>query len=118
VAEEIGDKSNNSNGTIMNSIVVVVYGYPASGKSTFSNKLVQIIHNSVLLSNDAIRHELNLPLIGKEYTDQVYSDVAVAAYNHIQNGKTPICDATYYLREYREILFKKLKSLKPYYIFL
>lgn len=96
---------------IFNSLVIVM-GYPGSGKTTLSKLLCHNINNSFLLSNDIIRNELQFPLKGSNFTKKVYEEALLRAKKGISSGMVPIFDATFYKSEYRNIVFTYVLSNK------
>jgi len=102
----------------MHPIVMIIYGYPGVGKTTFAKKLENNIESTVRLSNDEIRKEMSLPLIGIQNTTKVYKEAAKKAFHAIEKYKIPIFDATFYLSYFREIIYDHLEIFSPYYLFI
>ena len=99
-------------------IAIIIYGLPGAGKTIFAKQLENILHNSVCLSNDELRAQMGLPLIGKNYTKLVYNEAYNRAVELIESNKIPIFDATFFLKKYRTQLYQKLSKYFPSYLFL
>ncbi len=93
---------------------IILLGLPGAGKSTLAIRIRNVIGQSIILSNDTIRAELGLPVVGQQYTKMVYSEALKRAKNVLLNGGSPILDSTYYKRVFRHNIFETVGSLnKP-----
>jgi len=100
----------------MNKIIMLI-GAPASGKSTYAQKLAAE-YNAVILSTDKIR----AALYGKESIQGNWSDIEAILYKDIKNAikanKNIILDSTHYKKEYRAKIiknFSKYSEFSAYY---
>ncbi|GHT84893.1 hypothetical protein FACS1894137_08490 [Spirochaetia bacterium] len=102
----------------MDKSIIIVYGIPGSGKTTVSNLLSDVIPESIVLSNDVLRRNLAHPIAVSIYTPKVYECLASNACKFLEEGKTVILDATFYLRRYRKIVIEQLWKLEHSVIFI
>ena len=83
----------------MNKIIMLI-GAPASGKSTYAQKLAAE-YNAVILSTDKIR----AAMYGNELIQGNWADIEAILYKDIKNAikanKNIILDSTHYKKEYR-----------------
>ena len=84
----------------------MLIGPPASGKSTYAQKLAAE-YNAVILSTDKIR----AALYGDESIQGVWNEIEAILYKDIKNAikanKNIILDSTHYKKEYRAKIIKK-----------
>jgi predicted kinase len=100
----------------MNKIIMLI-GAPASGKSTYAEKLAAE-HNAVILSTDKIR----AALYGDESIQGVWAEIQAILYKDIKNAikanKNIILDSTHYKKEFRAKIiknFSKYSEFSAYY---
>jgi len=89
-------------------LIVLVCGYPGTGKTTLANELGPLI-NAVILSTDKIRKELiDKPTYSKQEKKLIY-DVLILLTKYLHNaGKNFILDAKFYSQESRDDIKKRL----------
>jgi predicted kinase len=89
-------------------LIVLVCGYPGTGKTTLANELGPLI-NAVILSTDKIRKELiDKPTYNEQEKKLIY-DVLILIAKYLHNaGKNCILDATFNSQESRDDIKKKL----------
>jgi predicted kinase len=101
-------------------MVIVVFGLPGSGKSYFAKQLCDRISGEYL-SSDGIR---NTCFQEKEYSENGKKRIYEKLMQKIQESclanpqKTLVVDATFYLKELREALVKKMDVLKQEVLFI
>lgn len=89
----------------MDKRIILLIGMPGAGKSTLAMNLMRYSSSFRVLSNDQIRSSLGLPVTGEKYTEIVYSEVLNRASSLLLKGLTPILDATYYKKNYRNKVY-------------
>jgi len=96
----------------MNKIIMLI-GAPASGKSTYAQKLAAE-YNAVILSTDKIR----AALYGKESIQGNWSDIEAILYKDIKNAikanKNIILDSTHYKKEFRAKIIKNFSKCSEF----
>ncbi|MBK6948326.1 MAG: ATP-binding protein [Haliscomenobacter sp.] len=93
--------------TNVNALLVIVFGLPGAGKSTFAQALaaqLDITH----LNTDQIRFQLGLSgRYDKESKEKVYGEVYASARSFLEQGRGVIVDGTFY----KKLLRNKFKAL-------
>ena len=64
-----------------------------------------------VISNDRIRPALGYPMNDSRYTPLVYRYLTSSAERLLKQGKPVILDATFYLKQYQEIVINGLRHL-------
>lgn len=95
---------------------ILIFGPPGSGKSYVASSLAATCSLVRHISNDEIRRQLALPLIGRKFTARVYQQAALMAEQTVADGLVPVLDSTYYLRAYRKPVFEILSSFATHWI--
>ncbi len=84
-------------------MLIMVCGLPGTGKSSFSKELAKKI-GADYLSSDSIRMQvLDRRTYSKDEKSRIYRLLAEKAGRSLTEGKSVIVDATFYLRDYREL---------------
>ena len=93
-------------------MIILVSGYPGTGKTTFANELGSYI-NARVLSTDKIRKELiEIPNYSEKEKKLIY-DILILMAKYLHNaGITCILDATFNTQQSREDIKKKLNLRK------
>ena len=98
--------------------LIVVFGLPGSGKSTFARDLSDAIEARVI-NSDVVREEFLLRgnYAGKA-KEKVYAEMLKMAVNSIENGDSVILDGTYYKEKLRDQVVNKARGLHmiPHFI--
>ena len=98
--------------------LVVVFGLPGSGKSTFAQELSSAIDARVI-NSDMVRDDV---LLRGNYADKakekVYAEMLKMAVNNIKNGDSVILDGTYSKEKLRQKVVSKARELHliPHFI--
>jgi predicted kinase len=98
--------------------LVVVFGLPGSGKSTFARELSDAIGARVI-NSDAVRDEFFLRgNYAEKAKDKVYAEMLKMAVNSIENGNSVVLDGTYYKEKLRDQVVNKARGLHliPHFI--
>ena len=101
-----------------NSKIIVIFGLPGCGKSTFAQELSVAI-NASLISSHLVRDEF---LLRGNYTDRVkekvYTEMLNMATAALKHGGSVILDGTYYKEGLRRKVISKARELHliPYFI--
>ena len=99
-------------------MLIIVCGLPGSGKTTFSRALARHF-SAVHINSDKIRKTLfDKPLYSEDEKKKVYATMTKEAENALKNGKNVIVDATFYRKEYRNIIAEVAKRTNSeiYYV--
>lgn len=81
--------------------LIFMYGYPASGKTTFTKEYVKVHPECILISADLIRKELygSQDSYGEPYV--IYIEILYKMRKLLKEGKNVIYDATNLWKQYR-----------------
>jgi predicted kinase len=91
--------------------LIVVFGLPFSGKSTFARELADAIGGRVI-NSDIIRDDFLLRgNYGNKAKDKVYAEMLKIAANLIENGGSVVLDGTYYKESLRRKVANKAREL-------
>jgi predicted kinase len=98
--------------------LVIVFGLPGSGKSTFARKLSDAMEARVI-NSDIVRNDI---LLRGNYADKakekVYAEMLKMAVASIEHGDSVILDGTYYKEKLRRKVINKARELNliPHFI--
>ncbi|MBS1523545.1 MAG: AAA family ATPase [Bacteroidetes bacterium] len=98
--------------------LIVVFGLPGSGKSTFARELACAI-DARIINSDMIRGEILLRgNYSEKAKERVYSEMLKMAVAKIEHGESVILDGTYYKEKLRRKVEKKAQELHliPHFI--
>lgn len=85
-------------------MLILICGLPGTGKSSFSKELSKRF-SAVHLNSDVIRKKLiGKPSYSIEEKTKVYNEMAAQAEELLGNGKNVILDATFFYREFRDMM--------------
>ncbi len=85
-------------------MLILVCGLPGTGKSSFSKELSKRFH-AVHLNSDVIRKKLTpKPTYSVEEKTKIYTAMAAQADGLLGDGKNVILDATFFHKEYRDMM--------------
>jgi predicted kinase len=88
------------------SMLIIVCGLPGSGKSSFSDKLSKH-YSAVHINSDVIRKRLFAkPDYSEEEKESVYTQMAAEAGDLLKEGRSVVLDATFFRKEYRDMMRK------------
>ena len=99
-------------------MIVVVFGLPGTGKSSFAGRLAEII-KAEYISSDRVRFKM---IKDRAYTEEekmkVYDQMLVLTRQLIRQQKRVVLDATFYRKEIRQMFVALAASLnvKIYFI--
>lgn len=85
-------------------------GLPASGKSTYAEKLAKET-DAIILSSDAIRWELFGDETDQDHNQKVFQELHKRAKEYLNNGKNVIYDATNISSKRRRAFLDELKKI-------
>lgn len=91
-----------------NASFLMLVGLPASGKSTFTEEVMEGRDDIVLVSSDAIREELLGDVNNQEKNTDVFVEMAERTKQALKDGKHVIYDATNISRKKRRGLLQQL----------
>jgi hypothetical protein len=91
--------------------LIVVFGLPFTGKSTFARQLADVIEGRVI-SSDFTRDDILLRSnYGHKAKEKVYAEMLRMAVCLIENGDSVVLDGTYYKESLRRKVVKKARGL-------
>lgn len=91
--------------------LIVVFGLPFSGKSTFARELADAIDGRVI-NSDIIRDDFLLRgNYGDKAKEKVYAEMLKIAVGLIENGDSVVLDGTYYKESLRRKVVNKAREL-------
>lgn len=83
--------------------IIIVMGLPGSGKSYFASRLAKAIHATYLASDVIRKNQSPRSRYDVGSKRQVYQHMAKMAENAIASNQMVVVDATFHLREFRDI---------------
>ena len=90
---------------------ILLYGFPASGKTTMGRFLENTIDNTVLISADDVRKELYGSMDSYGDGEEIYKNLLVKIKKNLQDGINVIYDGCNLYRSYRLDFFNEVKDL-------
>lgn len=91
--------------------LIMLIGIPASGKSTFKRKVLNIEKELVAVCPDDIREMLSGDVSNQDYNKLVFEIVHTSIQNAIIDGKSVLLDATNVRKKYRKQYIEKYKNV-------
>ena len=90
---------------------ILLYGFPASGKTTMGGFLENEIYNTVLISADDVRKELYGSIDNYGNGEEIYQNLLIKIKKNLQDGVNVIYDGCNLYRSYRLDFLNEIEDL-------
>jgi predicted kinase len=89
---------------------MLLVGLPGAGKTSVATLMKRIDDSVTILGNDQIRRKIGIPADDSEQTERIYGLLAYEAVEALHRSRVVVLDATFYLRRYREIIYRIVRN--------